>query len=206
MESGIEQAAAALRTGGVVAYPTEAVFGLGCDPHDHAAFQRLFAMKRRPPTQGVLLIGADFEQLRPWIDMDALPGSALERVYATWPGPHTWILPRAASVPEWIAGRHAGIALRMTAHAPAAALCRAFGGALVSTSANVHGQPPARDAGTVRKMFGDALAAVVDAPVGGLDAPTSIRDALTGAIIRSGAPDPSGPVRGDEGMPDLKGR
>jgi hypothetical protein len=80
------ECAAALRAGGVVAYPTEAVFGLGCDPHDRAAFDRLFALKQRPPTQGVLLIGADFEQIAPYIDLARTPADALARARATWPG------------------------------------------------------------------------------------------------------------------------
>ncbi|KGI76830.1 tRNA threonylcarbamoyladenosine biosynthesis protein RimN [Oleiagrimonas soli] len=184
MQAGLERCAAALHAGGVIAYPTEAVYGLGCDPHDRDAFERLFALKQRPATQGVLLIGADFEQLRPYIDLDALPADALQRVRDSWPGPNTWILPRAADVPPWITGGHDGIALRMTAHAPAAALCRAFGRALVSTSANRHGTPPARDAAGVHAAFGDRLDAVLDAPVGGADKPTTIRDAVTGAIIR----------------------
>ncbi len=184
-EEDIEHCAMALRAGGVVAYPTEAVYGLGCDPRDRAAFDRIFELKQRPPTQGVLLIGADFEQVRPYIDLDAVPDDVLQAVRASWPGPHTWIFPRAATVPDWIAGGHAGIALRVTAHAPAARLCRAFGAALVSTSANRHGQPPARDAAGVREAFGDQLQAILDAPVGDATRPTSIRDALTGAIIRA---------------------
>lgn len=181
----VARAAAALHCGGVVAYPTEAVYGLGCDPYDHTAFERLFALKQRPPTQGVLLIGADFAQVAPWIDLAAVSSSVLDTVQASWPGPHTWILPRRADTPAWIAGAHPGIALRVTAHAPAAALCRAFGAALVSTSANPHGRPPARDVATLRTYFGTALDAVVDAPVGASTRPTSIRDALSGAIIRS---------------------
>lgn len=181
---GIARCARALQAGGVVAYPTEAVYGLGCDPQDRAAFERIFELKQRPPAQGVLLIGADFEQLEPYIDLDRVPDPVLRQVRASWPGPHTWIFPRAAAVPSWVAGAHDGIALRVTAHAPAAALCRAFGRALVSTSANRHGEPPARTADEVRAAFGDALDAVLDAPVGGASRPTSIRDALTGAIIR----------------------
>lgn len=179
-----DHAAAALRDGGVVAYPTEGVYGLGCDPRDQAAFERLFALKQRPPAQGVLLIGADFDQVAPWIDLTRVPAAVLDAARATWPGPHTWIFPRAADVPDWVAGGHAGIALRVTAHAPAAALCRAFGAAIVSTSANPHGRPAARDAATVAAYFPQGLAAIIDAPLGGLDKPTSIRDALSGAIIR----------------------
>lgn len=183
--SDVEAAVVALRRGGVVAYPTEAVFGLGCDPRDRAAFERLFALKQRPPTQGVLLIGADLDQVAPYIDLAATPREALERVRASWPGPHTWILPRAAGVPEWIAGGHAGIALRVTAHAPAAALCRAFGGALVSTSANRHGEAPARSAEEVRLAFGTTLDAILNGPTGGLERPTPIRDAISGESVRS---------------------
>lgn len=181
----LDTAAALLRDGGVLAYPTEAVFGLGCDPHDQRAFERVFALKQRPPAQGVLLIAADFEQVERYIDLAAVPESVLRQVLTSWPGPHTWIFPRSAAVPAWVAGGHAGIALRITAHAPAAALCRAFGGALVSTSANPHGKPAARDIQAVATYFGDALDAVLDAPLGSDARPTAIRDALTGAIIRA---------------------
>jgi len=178
-------AAELLHAGGVLAYPTEAVFGLGCDPHDRVAFERLFALKQRPATQGVLLIAADFGQVECYIELAAVPDEILRQVRASWPGPNTWIFPRSAAVPAWIAGAHAGIALRVTAHEPAAALCRAFGGALVSTSANPHGQPPARSAQTVVDYFGDALDGLLDASLGGQVSPTTIRDALSGAIIRA---------------------
>lgn len=183
--AGLAAAAALLRKGGVLAYPTEAVYGLGCDPHDPQAFQRLFALKQRPPTQGVLLIAADFGQVTRYIDLAAVPDAVLARVRESWPGPHTWIFPRSAEVPAWVAGTHAGIALRVTAHEPAAALCRAFGGALVSTSANPHGEPAARTSAAAAAYFGDALDGLLDAPVGGQGSPTTIRDALTGAIIRA---------------------
>jgi L-threonylcarbamoyladenylate synthase len=117
--------------------------------------------------------------------MAKVPAGVLAQVRASWPGPFTWIFPRSADVPDWVAGAHAGIALRVTAHAPAAGLCRAFGGALVSTSANPHGEPPARDLVTVADYFGDGLDGIVDAPLGGAAQPTTIRDALTGAIIRT---------------------
>lgn len=181
----LDAAAALLRGGGVLAYPTEAVFGLGCDPHDRSAFERVFALKQRPATQGVLLIAADFGQVERYIELTAVPGEVLARVRSSWPGPYTWIFPRSAQVPDWVAGAHAGIALRITAHEPTAALCRAYGGALVSTSANPHGQPPARTVPTVAEYFGDALDGVLDAPLGGQSSPTVIRDALSGAIIRA---------------------
>ena len=181
----LDAAAALLHGGGVLAYPTEAVFGLGCDPHDRVAFERLFALKQRPPTQGVLLIAADFGQVERYIDRASVPQAMLQQVLASWPGPYTWIFPRSAEVPDWVAGNHAGIALRVTAHAPAADLCRAFGGAIVSTSANRHGEPPARTADEVHAAFGDALDAILNAATGGLERPTPIRDAISGESVRS---------------------
>lgn len=179
----VEAAAALLRDGGVLAYPTEGVYGLGCDPDNRAAFERIFALKRRPPEQGVLLIAASLEQVRPWIG--TAPEAAFARANAIWPGAHTFIFPRSARVPEWVAGGHPGIALRVTAHASSAALCRAFGGPIVSTSANRHGDAPAKSAADIRAIFGDEPDGVMDAPLGGLDRPTPITDAVSGAIIRA---------------------
>lgn len=179
----IAAAAALLRAGGVLAYPTEGVYGLGCDPDNLVAFEKIFALKQRPPEQGVLLIAADLEQVRPWIG--EAPPAAWARARAAWPGAHTFIFPRSPRVPDWVAGGHSGIALRVTAHAPAAALCRAFGGPIVSTSANRHGERPAMSAADVRASFGEALDGVVDAPLGGLARPTPITDAVSGAIIRA---------------------
>jgi len=102
-----ESAAAAglLHAGGVLAYPTEAVFGLGCDPHDRVAFERLFALKQRPPMQGVLLIAAEFAQVERYIELGAVPAEVLRQVQASWPGPYTWIFPRwgeSRLKPAWI--------------------------------------------------------------------------------------------------------
>lgn len=182
--SAIIECAAALRAGGVIAYPTEAVYGLGCDPANRAAFDRLFGLKRRPPAQGVLLIAAELAQIEAYADVAALSAVALARVQATWPGPHTWVIPRSSHCPAWIAGAHAGIAVRLTAHPLASALCREFGGAIVSTSANPHGSPPARDAEAVRALFGTDLAAILDGATGGLERPTPISDAVTGESLR----------------------
>ena len=184
MDPSLTEAVAVLHAGGVVAYPTEAVYGLGCDPDNRSACERLFAIKKRPPSQGVLLIAAEFASLQKYIDLSAVPAPAMARATATWPGPHTWIFPRAPGAPAWLAREHAGIAVRVTAHEPAAALCRAFGGALVSTSANRHGEPPARTAAQVATVFGDELDAILQGPVGGLERPTPIRDAISGAIVR----------------------
>ncbi|HEY3521079.1 MAG TPA: Sua5/YciO/YrdC/YwlC family protein [Rhodanobacteraceae bacterium] len=178
----IAEAAALLRAGGALAYPTEAVFGLGCDPDNRQAFEKIFALKQRPPEQGVLLIAAEFSQIADWIEA---PPEAIARARATWPGAHTWVFPRSPRVPEWVAGAHGGIALRVTAHETAAALCRAFAGPIVSTSANIHGQSPARSAKECETVFGSALDGILQGKTGGLSRPTPIADALTGGIIRN---------------------
>lgn len=171
-----------LARGGIVAYPTEAVYGLGCDPANPDAVERLLALKQRPRHKGLILVAADLEALLPWI---APPTEDIRaRVLATWPGPVTWLMPASADCPEHVRGRHDTVATRVTAHPVAAGLCRQWGGALVSTSANRGGGEPARDAARVRRLFGDAIDLVIEGPVGDLDRPTPIRDARSGATIR----------------------
>ncbi|MDX1610424.1 MAG: Sua5/YciO/YrdC/YwlC family protein [Halofilum sp. (in: g-proteobacteria)] len=180
--AALATACRALARGGIVAYPTEAVFGLGCDPADAAAVDRLLALKGRPWQKGLILIAADETMLQPWIG--PLDDDMRVRLEGSWPGPATWLLPAATDCPQRVRGEHETIAVRVTDHPVAAALCRAWGGALVSTSANRGGGEPARDAATVRDLFGDDIEFVLDAPVGGLARPTPIRDARTGATLR----------------------
>ncbi len=180
----LAEAGESLRRGAIIAYPTEAVFGLGCDPWQRESVEALSRLKQRQPAQGFLIIAASESQIERFVDTAALEPQRLARVRASWPGPHTWVMPRRADVPAWLVGHHAGIAVRITAHAPAAALCRAFGGALVSTSANVHGTPPSMTADAALALFGAQLGGVLDAPIGELAQPTTIRDARTGEILR----------------------
>ncbi len=137
-----------IRRGGVVAYPTEAVYGLGCDPWNGAAVRRILAMKRRPEAKGLILIAADQAQLAPFVQW--LEPTRMADILATWPGPHTWLLPARPETPVWLRGQHDTLAVRVTAHPLAAALCRAAGRALVSTSANRASHTPARTALEVR--------------------------------------------------------
>ena len=172
----------ALRAGGVIAYPTEAVWGLGCDPENAHAVQRLLQIKRRPEHKGLILIAANFEQLRPYLG--PLPPARLLQVQHSWPGPNTWLLPASPRVPRWIRGDSPRVAVRVTAHPLAQALCYVFGGPLVSTSANRNGGNPARSALQVRRQLGRELDFILPGGLGGLARPTPIRDALTGKLIR----------------------
>jgi L-threonylcarbamoyladenylate synthase len=173
-----------VRDGEVVAYPTEAVFGLGCDPHNAKAVACIHQMKQRSADKGFLLIASEFQHLEALIDTRMVPYAVLEKAKSSWPGPITWIFPASSIVPKWVTGTHTGIALRVTAHPPTAALCRSFGGALVSTSANPHGEPPARTMKEALCYFPVGLVAAMDAEVGTASRPTPILDALTGKVIR----------------------
>jgi L-threonylcarbamoyladenylate synthase len=177
-------AARVLREGGVIAYPTEAVWGLGCDPLQEAAVQRVLAIKQRDVAKGLILIAAERAQLDGLLDWDALPDERRAVVEASWPGPNTWIVPATALVPRWITGTHNGVAVRVSAHPVVAALCKTFGGPLVSTSANRAGEPPAFDHGQLDPVLLTLLDGVCEGETGGLAAPTAIRDALTGAVLR----------------------
>ncbi|HVT34941.1 MAG TPA: Sua5/YciO/YrdC/YwlC family protein [Nevskiaceae bacterium] len=179
----LRAAVAALHAGQVIAYPTEAVWGLGCDPENQLACERIFALKQRDWRKGLILVGSDFAQFEPYIRMPS--NSALKRATATWPGPHTWIFPCADDAPMWLTGERDDIALRVSAHPVVRALCERFGGALVSTSANRSGREPARSATQLRLQFGPLTPRVVPGAVGGMVKPTPIRNVITGAIIRA---------------------
>ena len=180
----VQQAARAIRAGAVIAYPTEAVWGLGCDPRDEAATMRLLALKQREVDKGLILIAADEAQLAPFIDMDALDAAQRATVRASWPGPHTWIVPASLAAPRWITGAHAGIAVRVSAHPVVIELCNAYGGALVSTSANRAGEPAAQAIAQLDPRIVEGVDAVLEGETGGLARPTDIRDARTGAALR----------------------
>jgi L-threonylcarbamoyladenylate synthase len=179
----LREAARAIRHGAVVAYPTEAVYGLGCDPLNPAAVQRLLAIKGRPQHKGVILIAADFDQLRPFLA--PLSDAQLRTVQADWPGPVTWVLPAAADVPDWLSGGRDTLAVRVTDHPLAAALCRAVGMPLVSTSANAAGRAPARSALQARLRC-PGVDVILAGATGGLARPTEIRDLASGKQLRAG--------------------
>ncbi len=180
----IAQAASIAARGGVVAYPVEACFGIGCDPADRTAVQRIFRIKGRPAGMGFVLIADCIERLLPLID--AADPCVLERPIASWPGPYTWIVPAAPRVKNYAANADSTLAVRVTAHPVAAQLCCLFGGALVSTSANRHGARPLRTSHDVKRTLGAELDFVVRGPVGRQKRPTQIRDAATGRTIRPG--------------------
>lgn len=182
--ASVEACATVLRTGGLIAYPTEGVWGLGCDPCDEAAVLRLLALKQRDVAKGLILIASSEAQLAPFVDTAALAAAQLAAIRASWPGPNTWIVPASHAAPRWITGAHDGIAVRVTAHPLVRALCDGFGGALVSTSANIASEPSPRARAELDPRIVAGVDAVSAGETLGRAQPSTIRDARSGAVLR----------------------
>jgi len=176
----IERAVTLLREAGVLAYPTESVFGIGCDPRQLDAIRRILTLKGRPQQKGLILIASCEQQVLPWIQHD----NELEMARSSWPGPVTWVFSANAHTPQLLCQSDHSIAIRITDHPVAKALCDAFGSALVSTSANPAGLPPARDTATLDSYFDRKLDALLSGSLGQRQQPSEIRDARTGNILR----------------------
>lgn len=170
-----------LKAGKVIAYPTEAVYGLGCDPLNESAVMHLLNIKQRPIEKGLILIAADIEQLQPYL---ILNDDILAKITPTWPGAVTWVIPALTSVPKWLTGEHNTLAVRVTAHPVARQLCACYGGAIVSTSANATTEPAMKTAEQVLKAFVDSDIFVLDGKVGELQQETAIYDAVSGKKLR----------------------
>lgn len=179
----LNQAIRIILKGGVIAYPTEAVYGLGCLPDNYYAVRRILRLKNRPVEKGLILVAACVEQLAAYIEFP--DETVRQRVLSTWPGPVTWVLPARPGVPAWLRGNHKSIAVRVSNHDVVRRLCEKTG-ALVSTSANPSSRPPAKSALKVRAYFGRSLDYILQASLGSNRRPTEIRDAISGKILRSG--------------------
>lgn len=178
----LQQAIESLRAGGIIAYPTEAVYGLGCDPHNEAALQKLLSLKQRDDGKGVIIIAADYRQLAGFIAPHT--GALQQRLSTPAATPTTWVVEAAATLSPRLTGGRTTIAVRITDHPVAAAICRLFAGPITSTSANLSGSPPAKSAQAVRQQFPQGIDTFIDAPVGTLSQPTQIIDAHIGARLR----------------------
>lgn len=181
----IKKAADIINAGGVIAYPTEGVFGFGCLPEREEAVQRILDIKQRDVSAGLVLIAANVGQLEGWADLP--PGCEDATLACTLEKPVTWVVPAAADVPYWITGKHNTVAVRLTAHPVARALCEAADSPLVSTSANESGRPPARTQFILRRLFSDRVDFIVPGENGGAGGASEIRELATGKVFRQGA-------------------
>ena len=171
----------ALKQGQVIAYPTEAVFGLGCDPFNEQAVKKLLALKYRDVDKGLILIAADFKQIGNLIA--PMTTNIINKALLAWPGPVTWVFPASKKVPSWIKGTHDSVALRVTAHPIAREICEKFQGPIVSTSANIENKPVAKNIETVSEYFGNQVI-IINGELGSLEQPTKIIDVLTNKVLR----------------------
>jgi len=178
----LEAAIAALRDGGLVAYPTEGVYGLGCDAYDGRAVERLLALKQRPLEKGLIVIAASLLQLEPLLH--PLDRDDRATLNASWPGAVTWIVPAADDCPNWLTGGRATLAVRVPDHALARELCQAFRGPITSTSANPSGQAALSEADAVAAAFPEGLDYLLEGAVGGRSGPSEIRELATGKVLR----------------------
>lgn len=183
----ITHAARIIASGGVIAHPTEGVFGLACDPHSDSALERVMRIKERARDKGVILLAHNVAALLPFCAQ--LNAAMIETITAPRAHPTTFIVPAADAVPALISGGRTTLAVRVTQHSLSRALCESLGHPIVSTSANRGGQSPARDARTVRETLGEDLDLVLDGPLGAATGPSAIIDIVSGDMIRS-APQP----------------
>lgn len=186
--TSVAEAAQCLVRGEVLAYPTEAVWGLGCDPYNEQAFLEILRLKQRPIEKGVILLAGHLSQVEHLLD--TLEPPQRQQVIEQWSQraaterATTWLLPADEHIPVWIRGQHPKVAVRVTTHPLCTALCHAFNGFIVSTSANPAGQAPARSLQDACQYFGHTLN-YLNGDLGLSQQPSRIIDALTGEVIRA---------------------
>ena len=178
----LHNAARVVTAAGIIACPSESVFGLSCDPASRSAVARLLDLKNRPVAKGLIVIVADIDQVAPWLQ--PLTDQHHRKLTNSWPGPATWLIPAAPACPEWVRGEHASLAVRVTAHPVLRRLCRLLDGPIVSTSANRSGQRPARSTLEVQLRFGNRIDYILPGQLGTEQRPTVIRDLITNRLIR----------------------
>ncbi len=180
----IRLAVKCLRAGGVIAYPTESVYGLGCDPMNSAAVQRLSVIKDRPEHKGFIIIAAGWTQVQTWVR--PIEPRCLQPILQANSRPVTWIFPAMLTVPTSLCGPGHSIAIRFVTHPIMHALCEAYGGPIISTSANRHHESPIRDPIRLREVFQREVDVFVLGRLGSARRPSEIRDMMTGVICREG--------------------
>lgn len=185
-QTAIHQAVQQLQYGEVIAYPTEAVWGLGCDPYQQSAFLKILALKQRPIEKGVILLASDIQQIS--FLLDNLNYQQYQKVISSWHNTQseqatTWLFPTHPKIPSWITGQYQQVAVRVSHHPICQQLCQQFDGFIVSTSANPTGLTPAQTKEQVREYFPDIH--IVNGNLGDSIRPSRIIDVITGQILRA---------------------
>lgn len=184
--SDIKLAENALLAGEVIAYPTEAVFGVGCDPDNEKAIEKLLTIKKRPVEKGLILVAAEYQQLIPYIDSSKLSSEKLSQILDTWPGPITWVFPASPNTSKMVTGKFNTVAVRVSDHKVVQQICSHFKKPITSTSANLSGLAPCLSAEEVKQQLGEQDVVIIGGNTGGRANPSEIRDALTQQVLRKG--------------------
>ena len=182
----IELAVKVLQQGGSIAYPTEAVYGLGCDPKNISAVQNLLKLKHREKEKGLILVAANFEQLKHYIR--PLEKDIEKKLRDSWEASEqaiTWLVPVNETISDYLRGQFNTLAIRVSHHPIVKELCEKFGGAIVSTSANISTQEAARTEEQVKQIFDNKINFIVKGETDINAQPSKICDALTNKIIRT---------------------
>ena len=182
-DHNIHHAARILQHGGIIAYPTEAVYGLGCLPDNLPAIQRLLQLKQRPATKGLILLASEIQQLEPY--MADLKPDILDKILSSWPGPVTWVVPAAQNTSPLIRGHFTTVAVRISAHPIVRELCSHCQSAIISTSANISGKQMTYNVLDVHLQFNNKLDYILSGALGDSNKPSIIKDALSDQLIRS---------------------
>ncbi len=174
----IAQATAILRSGGIIAYSTETVLGLGCDPNNENAVNRILWLKNRAVEKGLILIVADIQAMQQ--HTQALSEAQIKRIAST--ENTTWLVPARTDTPKWIVGKFENLAIRITTHPTALKLC-ASNQSITSTSANISGYKTLNSRQEIRDWFGPHVDYVIIGKPG-TGIPSEIQDLLSGEKLR----------------------
>ena len=182
-QTSINHAVHILQQGGIIAYPTEAVYGLGCLADKPLSIEKLLNLKQRPIDKGLILLAAEFSQFENYIE--PLDDPTLNKIQSSWPGPTTWVVPARPETSPLIRGKFSSIAIRISAHPIVQAICRQCQSPIISTSANITGEEMTYNTKQVRQQFKEQLDYILKGTLGDSHKPSIIKDALTDQIIRA---------------------
>ncbi|OUR63530.1 threonylcarbamoyl-AMP synthase [Colwellia sp. 39_35_sub15_T18] len=181
----INDAATIFQQGGIIAYPTEAVFGLGCDPDNNSAINKLLSLKQRSVEKGFILLASHYSQLQPYIDELAITEQQKLLILSRWPSAITQVLPANKNISPLLSGVFDTIAVRVTQHPDVIALCEQTGKAIISTSANLSGKPAAATWQMVLQQFPTQLDYLMKTETLGRTSPSTIINGVTSKVLRA---------------------
>ena len=171
-----------LHDGEIIIYPTESIYGIGCDPWNESSVNKIYEIKNRPSNKPMIIVGSDIAQIEKLVDVRSLNRSVID----SWPGHSTWLIPSDKNCPPWLKDAiTAKVAIRISEHETVKKLCIDFGKPLISTSANLSEVLPSKDKAEIEKIFSSSIEYIVEGSLGGSESPSIIRDMLTGEIVRS---------------------